>query len=102
MRRVGDAKARRERFTVIVGNAGHNSVAGESGIQALVMAGSCEETEGCVITQADVQRKRGFDAPGIFGIEAEAADALRKGAVSGAGGVNGGTVRIGIQRRASR
>src|SRR5713101_7090163 len=66
------------------------------------MAGSREKTEGCVVTQAGVQRKRGFDAPGIFGIEAEAADALRKGAVSGASGIDGGTVRIGIQRRASR
>src|SRR6266478_2367970 len=102
MRRVGDAKAGRERSAVIVGNAGHNSVASESGIQALVMAGSREKTERCVVAQAGVQRKRGFDAPGIFGVEAEAADALRKGAVSGAGGINGGTVRIGIQRRASR
>src|SRR6266851_7860034 len=66
------------------------------------MAGSCKKTEGCVIAQAGVQRKRGCEAPGILGIEAEAADALRKGAVSGASGIDGGTVRIGIQRRASR
>src|SRR6266481_7941579 len=102
MRRVGDAKARRQRSAVIVGNAGHNSVASESGIQALVTPGSCEKTEGCVVAQAGVQRKRWFDAPGILGVETEAADAVRKGAVSGAGGVNGGTVRIGSHRIVSR
>src|SRR5260370_5224347 len=42
---VGDAEARREGFAVIVRDARDDSISGESGIHALVMAGGGEEPE---------------------------------------------------------
>ncbi len=59
------------------------------------MAGSNEKTESGVIAEARIQSERGRDAPGVFGIEAETADALGEGTVARAGRDGGGTVGIG-------
>jgi hypothetical protein len=72
----------------------------------LVAAGGGEETEGGVVAKASVDGEGRSDAPGIFGVEAEAAEALREGAVTGgsvrASGVwkgGGSAVEVGGELR---
>ena len=49
----------------------------------MVAIGSDEEAEGGVVAKTGVDGEGRSDAPGIFGVEAEAAEALREGAVTG-------------------
>src|SRR5205807_2726176 len=61
--------------------AAGRSQGSEGRIHALIVARGDEQAERSVVPQASVECKRRRDAPGIFRIETEAADALRKRAI---------------------
>jgi len=100
--RVSDANARGKRLPVIVRNTGEQRAAGglqrgEGGIRGLVAAGGDEQTKGGVVAQAGIDSEGGCYSPGVFCVQAEAADALRKSAVAGSGRIFCGAARkIGI------
>ena len=99
-RSIGETEARGEGFAVVVWNAvDQRNVERieslEGGILRLIAARSDEEAEGGVVTKAGIEGERWRDAPGIFGVEAEAAERLGEGAVAGIGVVAGGIGKSG-------
>src|SRR6266436_6570885 len=80
---VSDAEPRCEGFAVVVRNAGDNTVAGEGGIHALVVAGSDEEAKGAVVAQAVVDCQMRGDAPGVLGVNSKPLHILREAAIAG-------------------
>src|SRR6267378_2626762 len=79
---ISDAEARREGFAVVVRDSGDNTVAGEGGIEALVVAGSDEEAKGSVVAQAVVDCQIPSEAPGILSVKSQALDVLREAAIA--------------------
>src|SRR6516225_8705054 len=100
MRREGHTQTWPKSFAEIVRNPRNDPIRGKGGIDALVVARGHEQPERGVVTQSGVHREGRSDTPGIFRIEAEAADALRKRAVGWPSCIDRWTIRIGIQRRA--
>src|SRR5258708_131675 len=80
---VSQAQTRGEGFAVVVRDAGDNSIACESGIQGLVVAGSEKKGERGVVAQAVVDGQTRSDAPGILGVDSQTLNVLRKAAVTG-------------------